>query len=166
MAAGELLLPVVSVMKRDLLEGGYIQADETPIGVQSKETKGRNHQGYDPSNKLTAPADGNRCFAHRREVEDLVEASLAREPRRNYTWHARSGWHPRLAARAQTMAVELSPASACALWIMCAFITWWAGAANCLLMVGLAASSRWWMRASHGGYSGCRGRLSRAGSGH
>ena len=47
MAAGELLLPVVSVMKGDLLEGGYIQADETPIGVQSKETKGRNHQGYE-----------------------------------------------------------------------------------------------------------------------
>jgi hypothetical protein len=47
MAAGELLLPVVSVMKRDLLEGGYIQADETPVGVQSKETKGRNHQGYE-----------------------------------------------------------------------------------------------------------------------
>ena len=47
MAAGELLLPVVSAMKRDLLEGGYIQADETPIGVQSKETKGRNHQGYE-----------------------------------------------------------------------------------------------------------------------
>ena len=47
MAAGELLLPVVSVMKRDLLEGGYIQADETPVGVQSKESKGRNHQGYE-----------------------------------------------------------------------------------------------------------------------
>ena len=47
MAAGELLLPVVSVMKRDLLEGGYIQADETKVGVQSKETKGRNHQGYE-----------------------------------------------------------------------------------------------------------------------
>jgi hypothetical protein len=35
-----------------------------------------------------------------------VEASLAREPRRDYPWRARSGWHPRLAARAQTMAVE------------------------------------------------------------
>ena len=33
MAAGELLLPVAAVLKRDLLEGGYIQADETPIGV-------------------------------------------------------------------------------------------------------------------------------------
>ena len=45
MTAGELLLPVPSVLKRDLLEGRYIQADETPISVPSKETKGRNHQG-------------------------------------------------------------------------------------------------------------------------
>jgi transposase len=47
MAAGELLLPVAAVLKRDLLAGGYIQADETPIGVQSQQTKGRNHQGYE-----------------------------------------------------------------------------------------------------------------------
>ena len=47
MAAGELLLPVTAVLKRDLLEGGYIQADETPIGVQSQQTKGRNHQAYE-----------------------------------------------------------------------------------------------------------------------
>ena len=61
-----------------------------------------------PSNKLTAPADGNRCFADHRGVEDLVEASLAGEPRRDYPWLPRSGWHPCLAARAQTMAVEPS----------------------------------------------------------
>jgi hypothetical protein len=29
--------------------------------------------------------------------------------------------------------------------------SWWAGAANCLLMVVLAASARWWMRPSRGG---------------
>ena len=32
-AARSMLLPVAAVLKRDLLEGGYIQADETPIGV-------------------------------------------------------------------------------------------------------------------------------------
>jgi transposase len=43
---GELLIPVVDVMKRDLLTGGYIQADETPIGVQTPEKKGANHKAY------------------------------------------------------------------------------------------------------------------------
>ena len=47
MAAGELLLPVAGVLKGDLLKGGYVQADETPIGVQSDQTKGRNHQAYE-----------------------------------------------------------------------------------------------------------------------
>ena len=47
MAAGERLLPVAAILKRDLLEGGYIQGDETPIGVPSEQTKGRNHQGYE-----------------------------------------------------------------------------------------------------------------------
>jgi transposase len=47
MAAGELLLPMAALLRRDLLEGGYIQADETPIGVQSDQTRGRNHQAYE-----------------------------------------------------------------------------------------------------------------------
>lgn len=47
MAAGELLRPVSAAMKADLLGGTYIQADETPIGVQSKETIGRNHQAFE-----------------------------------------------------------------------------------------------------------------------
>jgi transposase len=44
--AGELLIPVVEVMKRDLLAGGYIQADETYCGVQTPEKKGSNHRAY------------------------------------------------------------------------------------------------------------------------
>ena len=55
MAAGELLLPVAAVLKRDLREGGYIQADETPIGVQSEQTKGRNHRAK--SSNTAGPAD-------------------------------------------------------------------------------------------------------------
>jgi transposase len=43
---GELLIPVVDLMKRDLLAGDYIQADETYVGVQTKEKKGKNHTGY------------------------------------------------------------------------------------------------------------------------
>jgi hypothetical protein len=40
MTAGELLLSVAAaVLKRDLLELGQIQTDETPIGVQSQEPR-------------------------------------------------------------------------------------------------------------------------------
>ena len=46
MCVGELLIPMVGVMKRDLLAGRYIQADETPVGVQTHEKSGRNHQAY------------------------------------------------------------------------------------------------------------------------
>ena len=46
MCVGELLIPMVGVMKRDLLAGHYIQADETPVGVQTHEKSGSNHQAY------------------------------------------------------------------------------------------------------------------------
>jgi len=46
MAAGELLRPIHEAMKKDLLEGNYIQADETPIGVQSPEKEGSNHTAF------------------------------------------------------------------------------------------------------------------------
>jgi transposase len=46
MECGFLLMAVSDEMRRGLLEGDYIQADETPIGVQSKAVKGRNHRGY------------------------------------------------------------------------------------------------------------------------
>lgn len=47
LSAGSLLRPVVESMKADLLAGGYIQADETPVGLQSREVKGRNHQAFE-----------------------------------------------------------------------------------------------------------------------
>jgi transposase len=43
---GELLIPVVDATKRDLLAGDYMQADETPVGVQTPDKKGSNHRGY------------------------------------------------------------------------------------------------------------------------
>jgi transposase len=43
---GELLIPIVDVMARNLLAGNYIQADETYVGVQTREKKGENHTGY------------------------------------------------------------------------------------------------------------------------
>ena len=65
--SGRWLEAVCEAMRKELLEGGYIQADEpsgarqpaagspqgsaggrwqTPVGVQSERTRGRNHQGY------------------------------------------------------------------------------------------------------------------------
>jgi len=43
---GELLIPVVEAMKRDLVTGGYIQADETHVDVQTPEKKGENHRAF------------------------------------------------------------------------------------------------------------------------
>jgi transposase len=43
---GELLLPVAAAMKRELVAGTYIRADETPVGVQTHDKRGRNHQAY------------------------------------------------------------------------------------------------------------------------
>ena len=46
MRVGELLIPIVDVMRRELLGGSYIQADETPVDVQLHDGRGRNHQAY------------------------------------------------------------------------------------------------------------------------
>jgi transposase len=43
---GELLIPMVAAMRRELISGSYIQADETPVDVQMCEGRGKNHQGY------------------------------------------------------------------------------------------------------------------------
>ncbi len=43
---GELLIPMVAVMRRELISGSYIQADETPVDVQTREGRGKNHQAY------------------------------------------------------------------------------------------------------------------------
>jgi transposase len=43
---GELLIPMVAAMRRELISGTYIQADETPVDVQMREGRGKNHQAY------------------------------------------------------------------------------------------------------------------------
>ena len=58
---GELLIPISAAMKREVLAGTYIQADETPIGVQTHDKRGRNHQAYmwqyGSPGKIGVPAD-------------------------------------------------------------------------------------------------------------
>jgi transposase len=46
MRAGELLTPVSAAIGRELIGGGYIQADETPVPVQMHDRRGKNHQAY------------------------------------------------------------------------------------------------------------------------
>jgi transposase len=46
MTVGELLAPVVGAMRRELLAGTYIQADETTVDVQMHDRRGKNHQAY------------------------------------------------------------------------------------------------------------------------
>lgn len=43
---GEMLIPMASAMRQQLLSGSYIQADETPVDVQMHEGRGKNHQAY------------------------------------------------------------------------------------------------------------------------
>jgi transposase len=42
----ELLIPMVAAMRRELISGTYIQADETPVDVQMHEGRGKTHQAY------------------------------------------------------------------------------------------------------------------------
>ena len=46
MRVGDVLMPLVEVMRRELLGGTYIQADETPVDVQTRDGRSRNHQAY------------------------------------------------------------------------------------------------------------------------
>jgi len=46
MRVGELLLPMATAIGRELVKDTYIQADETPVGVQMHDGRGKNHQAY------------------------------------------------------------------------------------------------------------------------
>src|SRR5438270_11590460 len=46
MRVGELLQPVVAVMRQDLLRASYLQADETTVPVQMHDRRGADHQAY------------------------------------------------------------------------------------------------------------------------
>jgi transposase len=46
MQVGELLVPVVDVMRKELLKSDYLQADETTVPVQMHDKRGSNHEAY------------------------------------------------------------------------------------------------------------------------
>ena len=41
-----MLTPVAAAMRRELLAGSYIQADETRVDVQMHDRRGNNHKAY------------------------------------------------------------------------------------------------------------------------
>jgi transposase len=46
MRVGELLVPLAEALWCELLSGSYLQADETPVGVQMHDGRGSNHLAY------------------------------------------------------------------------------------------------------------------------
>ena len=46
MKVGDLCMAICRELKKDLFAGRYIQADETPVGVQDPETIGKNHRAF------------------------------------------------------------------------------------------------------------------------
>jgi transposase len=46
MRVGEMLIPVVEAMRKDLLSAAYLQADETTVPVQMHDRRGSNHEAY------------------------------------------------------------------------------------------------------------------------
>jgi transposase len=46
MRVGELLAPVARAIGREVLAGGYVQADETTVDVQMHDRRGHNHEAY------------------------------------------------------------------------------------------------------------------------
>jgi transposase len=46
MQVGDLLRPLVGAMRQELLGSSYLQADETPLGVQMPDGRGQNPQAY------------------------------------------------------------------------------------------------------------------------
>lgn len=46
MRVGEMLTPVARAIGREVLAGGYVQADETTVEVQMHDRRGHNHEAY------------------------------------------------------------------------------------------------------------------------
>ncbi|GEM_PF-5458813 len=64
---GELLIPMVAAMRRELISGSYIQADETPVHVQAQRVEKR----------ITKRISGN-TVAHEEPRSELQPAQSSR----------------------------------------------------------------------------------------
>jgi hypothetical protein len=83
-----LFMPIVGAMRRELLSGGYIQADETPVDVQS---------GLEAEAKAAGLGAAERLGLRREKAEPIVEGLKERiESSRASTLAQRAGQSMRL----------------------------------------------------------------------
>jgi transposase len=75
---GELLIPISAAMKREVLAGTYIQADETPIGVQTHDKRGA-----------------------------IIKLTCGSTDRRVKAWCSTSGWVAKARARSSSWAISM-----------------------------------------------------------
>jgi Transposase IS66 family/Resolvase, N terminal domain len=85
MRVGELLIPVVGAMRKELLAGSYIHADETPVDVQTHDGRGANHhpageRGRLRSSTTATPGgtDGSRTEQRDRRCRGVVAGPMGR----------------------------------------------------------------------------------------
>jgi Transposase IS66 family len=100
MQVGELLRPIVGAMRQELLAGCYLQADETPVGVQMHDGRGHNHQAY--LWQYGRPG-GSVVFDFRlgreRDSAEVLPGRLCRPAAKRRLWGLRSRGRPGLGAR-------------------------------------------------------------------
>jgi transposase len=95
MRVGELLVPLAEALRQELLRGTYLQADETPVGVQMHDGNGSNHLAYLWQYGRPAWGGGVR----------LPHGAWARRPEtvsREFRWSFAKRWICRLRFRGRT----------------------------------------------------------------
>src|SRR5205823_13241425 len=100
MQVGALLRPIVGAMRQELLEGSYLQADETPVGVQMHDGRGQNHQAYlwqygDPRGSVVF----DFRLGRERDSAEALPGRLCRPAAKRRLRGLRSGGRRRLGAR-------------------------------------------------------------------
>ena len=69
-ATADLLVPLYQILQREILKSDYIQADESPIGVQDSHKKGSLHSGYQWVYR--APVEGLVMFRYHKNRSRLA----------------------------------------------------------------------------------------------
>ena len=87
---GELLIPMIAAMRRELISGSYIQADETPVDVQTREGRGQ----------TTKRTSGNTVAPE--EAWCSISAWVADATDRSGSWDSSKAFSKRMDTRLMT----------------------------------------------------------------